>query len=84
MIALTLYTFEDGHGREDGYRTFDVEEAKKRAQRYGFRVLANKYECTAREVAWDFTPPERCCTTNCLKPAKTNGNHCHDHDDENY
>ena len=56
MTVVTLYTFEDEGGSEDGYMTFSAHEARERAHSQGLRCFANEYEYSDREVAWDFTP----------------------------
>jgi hypothetical protein len=54
MSIITVYTFEDSEGGEDTFTTQKAIEAKDRGQRYGMRVIANDYEWTDSEVAWDF------------------------------
>ncbi len=54
MATVTLYTFEDENGTEDSFSTFDGREARDRGQQYGMCVIANEYEWSDSEVAWDF------------------------------
>lgn len=53
-MSITVYTFE-GETYDD-YSTQDPEEARERGQRYGMKVIANEYEFSDSEVAWDFSP----------------------------
>jgi len=56
MATVTLYTFEDRDGDEGStFSTFSATEAKDHGERYALRVIANEYEYSDREVAWDFT-----------------------------
>ena len=89
-MGVTLYTFEDGHGVEDTFTTFDAREAKDRGERDQMRVVANTYTFTNSETAWDFTPttedpdvgvgvvaPERCPGCNSPRIVKdVDGWHC--------
>lgn len=55
MSTITQYTFETADGASDSFATFNATEARERGERYGMRVIANEYELTDSEVAWDFT-----------------------------
>ena len=59
MADVTLYSFENAEGEEDGtFTTFNADAAKERGQRYNLRVIAQTYVYDDSEVAWDFTEPE--------------------------
>ncbi len=50
---ITQYTFEDADGQELTYTTFDCVEAKSHAESFGLLCIANEYEFSDRDVAWD-------------------------------
>lgn len=59
-MSITVYTFEDKEGPGgDSFTTTDPDEARRRGQRYGMRVIANEYEWADQEVAWDYTVKEQ-------------------------
>lgn len=51
---VTVYTFEDCNGVEDSFTTQNAREAEERGRQYSMRVMANEYEFSGSEVAWDF------------------------------
>ena len=55
MSTVTLYTFENDNGSEDTYTTFNPRDAEDRGRRCSMRVIANEYEYSDHEIAWDFT-----------------------------
>ena len=56
MSTLTLYTFEDADGSEQTYSTTNTYEAREAAERNGWLAIANEYEWSDSEPAWDFRP----------------------------
>lgn len=58
MESIEVYAFVDANGNEVGsYTTQNPTEAKEHAQRYGYRVIAHKFEFADSEPVdgWDFT-----------------------------
>ena len=49
------YLFEDAEGIEQGFATFDADEARHYAQQNNLRVIAHTYEWSDSEVVWDYT-----------------------------
>lgn len=56
MATVTLYTFEDENGCEQTYTTFSPRDAEETAKGNGWLCIANEYEYSDREVAWDYRP----------------------------
>jgi hypothetical protein len=54
MSIITVYTFEKPDGTEDTFTTQDPKFAKDRGERNGMRVIANTYQWSDSELAWDF------------------------------
>lgn len=81
MSTVTVYTFEDADGTEDTYTTQSAIEAKDRGQRERMRVIANEYEWTDSEMAWDFTPPgDQHEALAMMQGAEPECRRCADHD----
>ena len=59
-MEITVYTFYDADDAEvgDRHRTQDYQEARKYAQQYQYKVIANTYEWAGQEEVDDFTEPE--------------------------
>ncbi len=55
MDSVEVYTFEDADGAPDSYTTYDPQEAKERAEKYGLKVIALSFEYADSELVWDFT-----------------------------
>jgi hypothetical protein len=55
MDKITVYTFEWRDGHVDSFTTQDPVKARERGEQYGFKVIANDFEFTDSELAWDFT-----------------------------
>ena len=53
---ITVYTFEDERGREQGFMTQDWVEAKAYALEYQLLVIANEYEFSDSEPVLDARP----------------------------
>lgn len=55
MTTVTVYSFDDGEGKEDVFVTFDFGKAKERARKEKLRCFMDTYEFSARTVVWDFS-----------------------------
>jgi len=57
-MNVTVYTFEDGDGIEQTFKTFDAIEAQETARQNRWRVIANEFEFSESYPIpeWDFTP----------------------------
>jgi hypothetical protein len=55
MATITVYTFEDEQGAEQVFTTQNPIEAREHGKLYGYKVMANEFEFSDSEVAWDFT-----------------------------
>jgi hypothetical protein len=53
---IEVYTFEDEHGKQDTFMTFDAHEAREYARKYSLKWLANAYQWVESEVVQDYTP----------------------------
>jgi hypothetical protein len=53
---IEVYTFEDEHGTQDTFMTFDAGEAREYARKYSLKWLANAYQWVESEVVQDYTP----------------------------
>jgi hypothetical protein len=57
-VSIERYTFEDSEGREDGYSTMDMGEARDYARAGRLRLIAHVYEWADSEVVEDYTQAE--------------------------
>lgn len=69
MAEISVYTFEDADGNEDGtYSTQNSREAEEHARKYELRVIENVYEWqeAVPVEGWDFTGAEMAeCECGC-------------------
>lgn len=54
-MTVTVYTFEDASGVEQCWTTMNATEAQEHAFQHGYKCIANEFEWSDSEVAWDFT-----------------------------
>jgi HEPN domain-containing protein len=58
MSVISVYSFEDSYGNENGtWTTINAQEAREHAVKYGLRVIENVYEWTESVpvAEWDFS-----------------------------
>lgn len=57
-MQIEVYTFEDANGTEQGFKTQDIEEARRYARTYHLRLIANTLEWADSELVEDNTQKE--------------------------
>lgn len=53
-MQVTLYTFEDGESCEQTFTTYKPREAREVAEQNGWLCIANIFEYSDEEIAFDY------------------------------